>query len=169
MIKHYLNLSNGIEWVEEMEAMKESYSFIRIQSSQCEQGVWNKIIQGVSDDFLLNLALGNWCHVYDTSSQKEKSRALFQGLEFLRYVLIRVWFKHKPQAAVSRYTNGVGKDCTKYFNEEFLKLNDDTIRKVKYFRKFLCTEELHIVTHCKKSKIDSKYDLLKEILEGEAH
>ena len=65
--KHYYNLTNGLQF----KNFNEPYSFIRIQSTACEQKRWDFIIQDLDNDFLYNLAIGNTCIVYDLSEKKK--------------------------------------------------------------------------------------------------
>ena len=85
MIVKYLNLTNGLEYLDEID----EYKLVRIQSTICEQKNWNKLIQDLDYNFLFDLAQGNTVEIYDTSSNKKISRALYQGVEFIRYVLLR--------------------------------------------------------------------------------
>ena len=69
---NYINLTNGIEAIPRLSG---NYKFIRIQSTICEQKLWDKLIQELDYDFLMNLALGNECIVYDFWSKKTYSKS----------------------------------------------------------------------------------------------
>lgn len=160
----YMNLTNGIEYLQGLADIAlvifPKISFIRIQSTYAEQKLWSEIIEDLDYDFLLNLAVGNKCIVYDYSAHKENSRALYQAIPWIKYCLDRIWFKVEHKAFVK------GIDTTKYFNEEFRKLSSKAEKKLKYFRKFLLTDEIFLQTVCKKTTIDSKYDIYKQILKN---
>lgn len=82
--KRYVNLTNGIEAISQLNL--SDYSFIRIQSTICEQKLWDRLIQDLDYDFLMNVALGNKCVVYDYGANKPIPRAIYQGLEFINRV-----------------------------------------------------------------------------------
>lgn len=61
IIHNYINLTNGVEAIPMLEFWNEDYRFIRIQSTICEQKNWDRLIQDLDYDFLMNLALGHKC------------------------------------------------------------------------------------------------------------
>lgn len=157
MIVKYLNLTNGLEYLDEID----EYKLVRIQSTICEQKNWNKLIQDLDYNFLFDLAQGNTVEIYDTSSNKKISRALYQGVEFIRYVLLRRWFGAKP-ADLSPCVKGI--DVSKYFEQEYQKLDRSTKKKVDYVKKFVNSNGVYIRTYCKKSLHDGNYDYFKKLL-----
>lgn len=48
----YLNLTNGLEYLDEIQ----NYKLVRIQSSLCERKCWDKLIQDLDYNFLFDLA-----------------------------------------------------------------------------------------------------------------
>lgn len=48
--KRYVNLTNGIEAISQLNL--SDYSFIRIQSTICEQKLWDRLIQDLDYDSL---------------------------------------------------------------------------------------------------------------------
>lgn len=149
--KHYLNLTNGIEY---LDTINRDYKFVRIQSTYCEQRLWNYLLQDLDYNFLMDLALGYKVIVYDTSQHKNKSRALYQGLEFIKYILNRVWFNNEINPIVK------GTNCRKYFNQEYNKLEERTINKIKYFRKFLIADNIDLDCECMKTIHDRRLYIL---------
>jgi hypothetical protein len=112
--RHYVNLTNGIEWLEGGEILtkgSEGYErekgkdilwmmnycgrirFLRLQSTLCEQNELNVFLRTIDSDLLINLALGHKCIVYDAHCRghRNMSRAQWQGLAYLKYVLTRLW------------------------------------------------------------------------------
>lgn len=158
-IKHFINLTNGIEAIREY-SLKE-YSFIRIQSSKCERKKWDDIIQELDSNFLLNLALGNKCIVYDFSAKKIVSRAIFQGIEFIKYALYKNWFNENIVVSVR------GNNCFEYFNNSYKNLSKNNKNKLKYYKKFLNCDKLNLETVSNSTENDGKYEyyfsVLKEI------
>ena len=89
----YLNLTNGLQALPNF--IGEVVRFIRFQSTLLEQGFLEKFLLEVDYDFLLNLAIGNQCVVYDFTSRwkdRRPSRAIWQGLPWIDYALNRCWF-----------------------------------------------------------------------------
>lgn len=73
---NYINLTNGIEVIPMLDYLNEDYRFIRIQSSILERKQWDKFIQDLDYDFLMNLALGNFCYVYDYGANKPDRKSV---------------------------------------------------------------------------------------------
>jgi hypothetical protein len=157
--KHFVNLTNGIEAIPMLEEMGYEFSFIRIQSTQCENHKWDKILQDLDYNFLMSLALGHTVHVYDYGANKEVPRAIFQGMELIMYVLLRRWYGKETTPYVRRH------NCQHYFNEIYQSLEFDTKRKLDYFRRYLNpNKQFHLVTHCKSTNKDNNYEYYKEVL-----
>ena len=76
---HFINLSNGIKAITDYNL--SDYRFIRLQSTTCEQKRWEEILLTISDDFLISLALGYHCIVYDYGANKNVPRDVWQGLK----------------------------------------------------------------------------------------
>lgn len=155
----YLNLTNGLEYLNEIE----SYKLVRIQSSLCEQKCWDKLIQDLDYNFLFDIAQGNIIEVFDTSRKKKESRALYQGIEFIRYVLLRRWFDAKP-TEIPAVVNGF--KVTEYFETEYKKLSKDTKKKLDYVKKFVNSNGIYIKRICKKSLYDGQYEYFKKLLKS---
>jgi hypothetical protein len=156
--KYYLNLTNGIEYI--LLHKQNNYSFIRIQSTACEQKRWEYILQELDYTFLMDLAVGNRCVVIDYSARKEVPRSIYQGLEWIKFVLSRVWFG-------ADYTPLVrGNNCFVYFDEQYKAIRQtNTINKLKYFRKFLLCNKITIDVISQKTDLDGDYLAYKTILE----
>lgn len=158
MTKYYLNLTNGIEFLDIPEFKNKDFNFVRIQSTSCEQHNWNKLLMELDYSFLLDLALGNHVVICDTSAHKKISRALYQGVEFIRFVLSKYWLGIELKSVVK------GQNCYNYFKEEYKKINEKTFKKLKYLKKFLNTDSINITTIGKNTTHDSDYKYYKEIL-----
>ncbi len=156
-VQKYLNLTNGLEYLNEVG----EYKVIRIQSTLCEAKCWDKLVNDLDYNFLLDLAQGNTVEIYDTSSKKNMSRALYQGVEFIRYVLLRRWFDSKPYE-IPAIVNG--HNVTEYFETEYKKLSKDTKKKLDYIKKFVTGHGIYIKRICKKSFYDGKYEYFRESL-----
>jgi len=156
MIKHYINLTNGIEAIQ-IYNLKQ-YSFIRIQSTACEQKRWDFIIQDLDVNFLMDIALGYCARVYDFSQKREAPRSIWQGLEWIKYVLNRRWLDREILSQCR------GCDVTEYFNTCYKKLDRKTKTKLDYYKKFLTTDTLLISSITSTTENDGDYDYYKKIL-----
>lgn len=159
---HFLNLTNGIESIKRGHVPPD-YHFIRIQSTQCEARVWDKVILNLDNNFLMHLALGDKCIVHDYSAHKESPRAIYQGLEFIKYILYRRWFNIEYQM----YIRGNKVDMKFYENEYITKVrtNKDVKKKIDYFIKFLLTDQLYIDTIVNNTTLDGNFDEYRRILD----
>ena len=79
--KYFLNLTNGIEALKFFKIPYNEINFIRIQSSHLESGAFEKILLTLDSNFLMWLAMGFECIVYDFGAKSEKTKALYYGLE----------------------------------------------------------------------------------------
>lgn len=156
MVKFYLNLTNGIEALEKQGFQDDG--FIRIQSTACEQGRWDFILQELDYNFLMDIALGNTVMVIDFGANKETSRALYQGVVFIEYVLNRRWLNIITNPVVR------GHDCSNYFDECYRKLEKRTLKKLDYFKKFLRTDEIKILKVGASTDKDGNYEYYKDLL-----
>lgn len=157
---NYLNLTNGIEAIPMLKFWKEDYRFIRIQSTVCEQKLWDRLIQDLDYDFLMNLALGHKCVVYDFGARKPIPRAVYQGLEFVKYVLNRRWLDKEYITNVNRSKNKERRNnCNDYFTKCYGQLEDRTKKKLDYFLPYINTDtiDLECITDCTKHDGDKGY------------
>ena len=130
MEKYFINLTNGIEIIPLLSAERKDYSFIRLQSTICEQKDWDRLIMDLDNNFLMHLALGYACKVYDFGAQKKTARAVYQGLEFVRYATAMCWLGEAEEPLVR------GNKCGEYFHKSYRELSDRAKNKLKYYRTF---------------------------------
>lgn len=158
---NFINLTNGIEAIKDYHL--EDYQFIRIQSSQVERHCWEKIILNMDNNFLMNLALGNICAIYDYSANKRIPRALYQGVAFLVFVLERRWFNRNTPINIRGLIAG-----DDFYDKAYEKIrkNKDVKKKLDYFKKFLNTDKVDIVSYYGNTEIDGKYGEYRKILLG---
>lgn len=132
---NYINLTNGIEV---LPSLPNGFRFIRIQSTFCEQKLWDRLIYDLDYDFLLNVTVGNECVIYDYGARKPVSRAVYQGVEFVKYVLHKRWLNEEYLTNCNR-SNGehIRKDCNSYFESCYRNLDDRTKKKLDYFKPYV--------------------------------
>jgi hypothetical protein len=154
--KHYLNLTNGLEAL--MKYNFTNINVIRIQSTKMELKLTDDVIADLDYDFLLHLALGFRVVVYDFTKhgREKKSRAMWQGLKWVEYVLNKVWFDSETV-----YEKGMHV----FFEERYKQLKKKTRNKIKYFRKFLKTDHLTLEVICDITKNDGNYCYFSSVLD----
>lgn len=157
MKKIFINLSNGIEAIPRLVAYHQ-YRFVRIQSTYCEQKHWDRLLKDLDYEFLMSLALGYECIVYDYSQGRDSPRACWQGLPFIRYVLRRRWLGKKGPVWIRNM------NVERYFERIYYGLSRDTKKKLDYFKKFVLTDEIRLFWKGGKTKMDGKYGEFREIL-----
>ena len=134
--RHFVNLKNGIEAVPALrDHLGLEFEFVRIQSTMCEAGDMEKVVGELDANFLIAAALGYSCVVYDYGSRDKKRgapRALWYGLEFVRYALNVEWFGEADRVPVLAREN-VGHD----FSRKLAGFRRSAKKKLRYYRKFL--------------------------------
>jgi hypothetical protein len=55
---HFVNLTNGVEALPALQRMRLPYSFVRLQSTACEQQNFEQIVLALDSTLLMHLALG---------------------------------------------------------------------------------------------------------------
>ena len=158
MEKHFINLTNGIEIIPELAAENKSFSFIRIQSTTCEQKDWDRLIMDLDNNFLINLALGYTCIVYDFGAHKKTARAVYQGLEFIRFATSMCWLGEADEPFVR------GNKCGEYFYKSYRELIDRTKNKLKYFRTFF-RGKIDLVGVSDSTPNDNNKEFYKQIID----
>ncbi len=159
--KIYVNMTNGLEFFERNPQIDANdVVFMRVQSTHCEQKQWELVFASIPDDMLMRLALGYKVIVVDYGKRHQMPRALWQGMELLKYVLYRMWFdrEYMPQTrAVS--------DNGEYFANVYLRLRDNRRirRRIEYFKRFLQTDDLDIEYVYDTSRIDTHWDKILDI------
>jgi len=162
---NYINLTNGIE---SLPALPDGFRFIRIQSTLCEQKNWDRIIQDLDYDFLLNVAIGNECIIYDYGARKPVPRAVYQGIEFLKYVLHKRWLNEEYLTDCNRGKDKhIRKDCNSYFEACYRNLEKITKKKLDYFKPYV-VGKIKIKTVTDATVHDGDKGFYKEILWREA-
>lgn len=155
-MEYFINLTAGLEHIPDFKSL--DFQFIRIQSTHCEQKHWEKILQDLDNNFLMKLAIGRKCCVFDFTSRKSKknkSRAIWQGLAWIEYVLYRVWFGREIKLKFGMHM---------YFREQYKTLSDCTKRKLKYYRKFLRLDNIRLGHICDATDNDGKCEFYQEIV-----
>ena len=144
MIKHFVNLTNGIEIIPQLP--KEDINFIRIQSTTLERKNWYKLFVDLDHNLLMYLALGAECKVYDFGTNRPRSKTIYLGLPIIEYCLNKYWLGYEMEEVwIGR--NPVNEKqfvdreiYQKYFmfhDERTLDAKIQITTKYKYYRKYL--------------------------------
>ena len=128
MDKHFINLTNGIEAI----PFLDNYEFVRIPSTYCEAKAWDKLMLSLDSNFLMNLAVGNTCIIYDYSQK-------------VRFAIVNT-----EQAATELTELGVNADITGTQLDKLLSTGwgpwrDEVSSSAEAFEKFgMQTDTTHI-------------------------
>lgn len=161
----FLNLTNGIEALTNKKANTLYFPYlVRIQSTWCEQKLWKEIIMDLDYTFLMACRIVNNIVVIDYSAQKDVSRALYQGLAWIQYVLNRYWYNIDEEQVLVR-----GHNCKDYFKEQYeILLYDKSAKlmwkKLKYFKKFDGTGKVLLFSVSDRTTHDGDYKYYNDIL-----
>ncbi|CAG9465532.1 unnamed protein product [Pedinophyceae sp. YPF-701] len=139
---HALNLTNGLEAAPILSELGLPYSFTRLQSTACEQQLFNQILLDVGPDLMMRLALGETVCVWDFGSRNRKRgipRALWYGLEWTRWCLEREWLGRKGDGILRGY------NVTREFVDHANSLEKGVKRRVRYFKQF-CPADMERVS-----------------------
>lgn len=102
---------------------------VRIQSTWLEQKRWGEVLEDLDYGFLLDYALGANIYVVDCSKRK-MSRALWQGLPWIRYACTRSWTGEELKTVVR------GHVVTEYFHTMYSELDNRPLAKLRYLRRY---------------------------------
>ena len=128
---HFINLSNGMAC---FDKVREPH-FVRLQSTACEQHRWRAILRELGADLYMALALGDDIIFHDKSERKPYTRAWYQGMVWIKFVLDRRWWGRYSDAYVK------GTKCTEYFAYQYKRLNDGDKHIVDYFRRHVVCDK----------------------------
>jgi hypothetical protein len=163
-IKYYINLTTGLEILNDLPVHLNELNFIRIQSSHCERGAFEDLLNSLDADFLIHLAMGYTCIVVDYGARSNTSKATRIGLEWIRYYLNKIWLDCDYKAIINL------NDATEFFYNASNKISKKTRNKIKYYRKFLMTDQIKLVGYSKATYNDGTdkffVDLVKKHIEN---
>ena len=151
----FINLTNGLEL---LPGISGEIEFIRIQSSLCEAKNWSQIIEDLDYNFLINLAQGKECLILDCSQRGGESRAIWQGVQWIRYAVNRAWFDIRTESWTRSHNS------TEYFKKEYEKLSKRAKRKLRYIKKFLNCFFIKLYAYGGWTEHDGDYEYFRKIL-----
>lgn len=147
---NYVNLSNGIEALQSLQGAQ--VRFMRLQSTDCEHKSWAKVLDGLPDGFLMDVAMGVDVVVHDRSCSRRAgglSRAQWQGLEWVRYAMSRAGWGLPVEVAVpppSTWNADRPIVCvySGYWRRCWASLPASTIGRLQWFGRFVQTDVIRI-------------------------
>lgn len=111
------------------------YQFLRIQSTACEQQLYDALLESLDANLLMSLALGRQCLVWDLGSRNKKRaapRAIWYGLEFVKYTLYRIWFRTEYLPWLR------GHNSIREFNQAYEdKVSQGTKNRLRYYSRWI--------------------------------
>jgi hypothetical protein len=137
LIRHFLNLTNGIEAIERFDLKGEQIEFVRIASTDCEHKLgapqWDAILRELDSSLAMALARGDLCLIYDYSRDRDLSHALTYGVAWIRFALTMAWF-----GTVLKPLEVDGEDLSAFFARQWSRHTSKRAkRKLLYFRNFV--------------------------------
>lgn len=168
--KHFINLTNGIECIPNLNEKGIHYEFIRIQSTSIESKSWLKLFYDLDHNFLMNLALDYTCIVYDAGANKKTSKTIWYGIPLIKYVLNKLWYNKAQKAYMSTKKGTI--NVTDYFDIIYTDLFvfDDSKQKallkqkLSYYKKFLQGRFVRLEGVSIQTKNDGDIDYFLSIL-----
>ena len=137
----YVNMTDGLEFIpiaEKLNIPLEQIHFSSIQSTHLEQKTFDPMLNRLGADFLMNLALGKTCIVVDFGTDKTISRAIYQGIPFIKYCLEKAWFGYTPKKVFiqAREYTATPQDVTELYAKWYHQLNRRTKSYLKKFKRY---------------------------------
>lgn len=137
----YLNMTDGLEALPILQEANIPMSRIRfssIQSTHLEQKNLDFMLNRLGPDFLMNLALNRTCIVIDFGTDKTISRAIYQGIPFIKYCLEKIWFDCVPDKVIiqAREYDATYQNVTDLYARWFHNLNRRTKSYLRRFKKY---------------------------------
>lgn len=163
--KCFVNLTNGIEYVESLINEGLDINFVRIQSTTIERKDWNKLIYDLDHNLLMYLALGYTCYFYDKGTNRVMSKTCSQGVHIVNYVLRRRWLGEIPIAIRKSKDGKRTYHENEYYDHIYKTLfvyNQDgekarLKKKVDYYKKFITTRVGTIMPISSSTANDGNY------------
>ncbi len=154
--RFFINLTTGLECLVEWKSLR--FDFLRLQSSLLEQKQFQRFMQEVDNNLLMHLALGRRCCIFDFTSRKMKgnlSRACWQGVPWIIYCLERAWFKRESTFDYGMHI------C---FKQKYEEMDRPTKKRLKYYRKWVRTNEIDLGYICEPTERDGDLEYYKKLI-----
>lgn len=171
-MKHYfINLTNGIEKLPELE--DGQINFMRIRSTTIERKDYLYLLNDLDHNFLINLVLGNECVFVDYGTNRKNSKTCYFAIPLIKYILTRRWLG----VEITPYRLTRSKDDKIYDVEKLFQFIYDDIftfsqtkeknkvkTKIDYYKRFINTESLNLTYICESTQNDGNYQYYVKLL-----
>jgi hypothetical protein len=107
---------------------------------------------------LMWLALGYECIIYDFGAHSETSKAMYYGIEWIKYVLNIRWFGNTEIPYVR------GTNVARQFAQHYKTIGKKTKKQIDYYKKFVLTTQLNITIITASTENDNQPDYFFNIL-----
>mmetsp|Transcript_37715 Transcript_37715/g.60545 ORF Transcript_37715/g.60545 Transcript_37715/m.60545 type:complete len:315 (-) Transcript_37715:38-982(-) len=169
LIKYFINLTDGIEVLHELPNLgipRNEINFVRIMSSHCEANDFEGVLLSLDHNLMTHLALGHVCLVYDLGSRdldwpngiKGVSRAIWWGIEWIRYALSRCWRLQVCQPVLR------GEKVSELFGSRYLRLSKKVKKKMRYYRLILRCERVLLFGVFRRTVHDGEREFYRDLL-----
>lgn len=124
-VTHFANLTRGVA------CAPRTALLCRIQSTQCEAGQWERVLQSVPDEMIARAALGQFIVVHDRSEKPRETRAMWQGLTLAKITMELRWFGElRSRYAIQRG----GNSSLQYLKNVASELPKHVTARLDYYR-----------------------------------
>jgi hypothetical protein len=109
---------------------------MRIQSTVCEQKNWGTLLLQTPDSFYYHLATAAQVELHDRSERDRFTRAQWQGVPALCYMIRRIWTDERPKPFILSRDGCRLENVGVYWEKMYNLLPKTAVKKVAYFRRF---------------------------------
>lgn len=144
---HFVNLTRGLYCPHlaqhpllDGRGMPMAVHYTRIQSTHCEQKNWPGVIYGAGPDLLVRIAQGDEIVVHDKSENDHETRAMWQGLKFIRRACETLW----DLSPLSPVFGRGGLPMEQFFDGAIARLDRPEANYLRYYRRFYLGGPLNV-------------------------
>lgn len=152
MIRHYINLSNGLEQL----SFNASWSILYLRSTTLERRNWCKLfLEELSDDLLWHLAGGVKCILHDRGTRRPLSKTVYYGVPLIKYVLDRYWYDVNPTTVFRNGPRGGLVEATNDFQSVYDFILKTRIRtRLNYYKNYTNSAVVSLIGNSKSTQHD---------------
>lgn len=142
---HAVNLTRGLLCPHLEDVAESQVRFTRIQSTQCEQKLWDAVVMSLGSDLYWHLSRGATVMVHDVSERPRETRACWQGVALIRRACEYAW--GLPVTPVTG-RGELSRSMEQYFDKVIPRLSDSTRVYLRYWAKGKRTGACRLVSCC---------------------
>lgn len=137
----YVNETNGLQALPILFELGIPARFCHVRSTHFESKATSAAIKELPQEMLLSAALGEHILVVDYGACKDRSRAVYQGIPYVKYVLDRAWLGIVPEKVWIRprsNTRDLLRECAGTFDEWYRELGTKAKKKLRSYQGIAC-------------------------------